>query len=310
MARWRRRCGAVWSALVIAAAPAALAAQQPPAPAGTQQAQEKAALLRFCTQMDQSAEHTVQSIRDRTDCWKRMQVEGMGDSLVDARYRAALADYDAAMNADSLRRAAETVNQRLIAVQRAIQARDLGSARGNVDTILAMQPGNQRAIAFRDRIDGLDQARRARLVLLGIAGLVLVAAAGLAIASRRIAVRHHREVEAQRARSEHQKAVLEIVDGIGRGKIYTINGPIFRVGSAESDRPEEKNDLVLSDSGGFISRYHCAIVRKEGKFFLIDSSLNGTYLDDELLERGEHRVLEDGAEFSLAGMARFKFLLV
>jgi len=29
-----------------------------------------------------------------------------------------------------------------------------------------------------------------------------------------------------------------------------------------------------------------------------------------LLERGEHRALDDGAEFSLAGMARVKFLLM
>ena len=74
--------------------------------------------------------------------------------------------------------------------------------------------------------------------------------------------------------------MLEIIDGIGRGKMYTIDGPIFRIGSAVSDRPEEKNDLILSDAGAFISRYHCAIVRKDGQFFLIDSSLNGTYMDE------------------------------
>jgi hypothetical protein len=292
--------------------PAALTAQRPqhPAAADAQRDQEKATLLHFCQQMDQSSAHTVQGIRDRTDCWKRMQLEGMGDSVVDAGYRAAVADYDVAMKSDSTRLASDAVDQKLSVVQRAIQARDLVAAQRTVNQVLAAQPGNQRALAFRDRIVALAKARRVRSVLFGVAGAVFLLALALGLGSRLLATHHRRTVARRRADASQQTAVLEIVDGVGRGKIYTISGSIFRIGSAVSDRPEEKNDLILSDAGAFISRYHCAIVRKDGRFFLIDSSLNGTYMDEQLLERGEHRALEDGAEFSLAGMARVKFLMM
>lgn len=302
----------VGTVLALTLTPAVLGAQQPqnPAQSAAQLNQEKATLLHFCQQMDQTSAHTVQGIRDRTDCWKRMQLEGMDDSVVDAGYRAAVADYDAAAKTDSTRLAGDAVDQKLASVQRAIQARDLVGAQHAVDQVLAAQPDNQRALAFRDRIVALTKARRVRLALFGVAAGVLLLALALGVGARVLATRHKRQVERRRAGASQQTAVLEIVDGVGRGKLYTIAGPIFRIGSAVSDRPEEKNDLVLSDAGAFISRYHCAIVRKDGHFFLIDSSLNGTYMDEELLQRGEQRALEDGAEFSLAGMARVKFLLM
>lgn len=281
-----------------------------PAVLSAQRDQEKATLLRACKQLDQSPDKTLQSIRDRTDCWKRMQLQGMGDSTVDVGYRAAVADYDVAAKSDSVRRAAEAVDTTLAAAQRAIQARDLIGARRLVDGVLAAQSDNQRALAFRDRIGALARTQQLRNTLFSIAGAVLLLAVLVAGGARLLARRHERLAAKARAELSSQKAMLEIVDGVGRGKIYAIDGPIFRIGSAESDRPEERNDLVLSDTKGFISRYHCTIVRKNGRYFLIDSSLNGTYMDEDLLDRGEHRPLDDGEEFSIAGMARVKFLII
>ena len=119
------------AALALLIVPAALAARQAQHPSGAsaERDQEKATLLHFCQQMDQSSAHTVQGVRDRTDCWKRMQLEGMGDSVVDAGYRAAVADYDAAVKSDSTRLAGDAVDQKLAFVQRAIQARDLADLR-------------------------------------------------------------------------------------------------------------------------------------------------------------------------------------
>lgn len=282
-------------------APAALAAQRD---------QERATLLHACQQLDLSPDKTLQSIRDRTDCWKRMQLQGMGDSTVAARYREAVADYDAAATTDSVRRAGDAIDRALANAQRAIQARDMEGARHLVDGVLVAQPDNQRALAFRDRIVALTRTQELRNTLFKLAGAVLLLGLLVAGSARVFARRHERVVARQRAELSNQKAMLEIIDGIGRGKIYAIEGPIFRIGSAESDRPEEKNDLIISDAGAFISRYHCTIVRKNGKYFLIDSSLNGTYMDEDLLDRGEHRPLDDGDEFSIAGMARVKFLII
>jgi hypothetical protein len=275
-----------------------------------QKVQEKATLLHFCQQMDRSGGQTLQSIRDRTDCWKRMQLQGMSDATVDAGYHNAVADYDAAVRSDSARRASDALDRTLASVPGLIQVRDLAGARHAVDLVLAAQPDNQRALAFRDRIVALTRGRDLRRALLKVAAGVLVLALLFGGGARLFAIRHARVAARQRIELASRKAMLEIVDGIGRGKLYAIEGAVFRIGSAQSDRPEEKNDLIISDNDAFISRYHCTVVRRDGKYFLIDSSLNGTYMGDDLLDRGEHRELEDGDEFSLAGMARVKFLLL
>lgn len=293
--------------LLAAARPGVLAAQAQ----GTQQReQEKAALLHFCQQLDQSTDRTLQNIRDRTDCWKRMQLQGMEDSTVDAGYRAAVADYDAAIKSDSVRLAGDALDHELNSIPKLIQARKLDEAGRAADAVLAAQPDNQRALAFRDRIRALDKLQRTRRTLFGLAGAVLLLALLVGGGAKLLAIRHRRQVARQLAVAAARKAMLEIIDGVGRGKLYAIEGPVFRIGSAQSDRPEEKNDLIVSDNDAFISRYHCTIVRTDGKYFLMDSSLNGTYVDEELLDRGEHRELRDGDEFSLAGMARVKFLLI
>ncbi len=309
-------------ALVLAIVPATLAAQRQvtsrrsrtAAPTPARQESERASLLRFCLQTDSTAARTVEGVRLRTDCWKRMQLQGMGDSLVAARYQAALDDFVAAARADSTRRANDSsaagVAGRMEAIQRALQESRIEEADRLVTAVLLIQPENQRALAFRDRVLALKRTRRLRTTLFAVAGVVLLLGLGLGIAARILAKRHEQESAARRVIESQRKAMVEIVDGVGRGKIYTVEGPIFRIGSAASERPEERNDLILSDEGAFISRFHCSIVRKDGRYFLIDSSLNGTYLGDELLQRGEHRALHDGSEFSIAGMARFKFLLM
>jgi pSer/pThr/pTyr-binding forkhead associated (FHA) protein len=105
------------------------------------------------------------------------------------------------------------------------------------------------------------------------------------------------------------RAVIKVVDGIGRGKLMPVEKDIFRIGAADGERPDEKNDLVISDSSALVSRYHCTVLRKGRDYFLLDSSLNGTKLNGRRLDRGEHHPLEDGDEFILADAARVKFLL-
>lgn len=276
--------------------------------------QERGTLMRYCDHVDSVTASTIAGIRDRTDCWKRIQLEGMGNALVDERYRAAIRDYDIAVAADSARRAVEAreaqIDDQLSSIQRAMTARALPRADSIVTMVLATQPDNQRALAFKERVIALQRARQLQLAVYIAAGLVLVTAMTLAATARVMAVRRARAADLEHRKAEQRTAMLRIIDGVGRGKMYTMSGPIFRIGSAESDRPEEKNDLVLSDESAYVSRYHCAILRKDGNYYLIDSSLNGTSVDDDAVERGEPRLLEDGSEFTLSGVTRLKFLLV
>ncbi len=270
--------------------------------------------MRYCDHVDSVSAPTLEGARERTDCWKRIQLEGIGNALVEERYRAAVRDYDNLVAADSSRRAIAAreaqVDQQLVTVQRALVARDLTLADSTVMSVLAIQPQNQRAIAFKERVVTLRRANQLRLAVYVVAGLVLAVALALLVTARVMAVRQSRAEEVERQKAALRTAMVRIIDGVGRGKMYTLSGPIFRIGSAQSDRPEEQNDLVLSDESAYVSRYHCAILRKDGCYYLIDTSLNGTYVDDTLVERGEPTLLDDGSEFSLSGVTRLKFLLV
>jgi hypothetical protein len=236
----------------------------------------------------------------------------MGDALVDAKYQAAVADFDQATRHDSTRKASDSsaaaVNARMLAAQRAIQARNLDDAESAVNDVLAIQPTNQRALVLNDRIVALKRARQLKITLVAVGAAVLVLATGLGVLAKKLGKKHTEKAAQQKVAAADRKAMLKIVDGVGRGKVYTIESALFRIGAASSDKPEEKNDLVLSDSAASISRYHCSIIRRDGRFFLIDSSLNGTRVNDEPLDRGEHHALRDGDEVTVADVSRLKFL--
>lgn len=271
-------------------------------------------MMRYCDHVDSIAAPTLAGIRERTDCWKRVQLEGMGSALVDERYLAAVRAYDALVAADSARRAAVAldaqVDRALQAVSPALVARNLALADSLVQSVLLGQPSNQRALAFRERIASLHRADELRTTVNIVAGVLAGAALLFGVIAWIMVVRQSRAAALEREKAAQRTAMVRIIDGVGRGKMYTLHGPIFRIGSAQSDRPEEQNDLVLSDEAAYVSRYHCAILRKDGCYYIIDSSLNGTSVERETLERGEPRLLEDGAEFTLSGVTRLKFLLV
>ena len=287
------------------------------APRGTadaKQGQDRATLMRYCDHIDSVSAPTLQGIRDRSDCWKRIQLEGLGSVLVDERYQAAVRAYDSVVQTDSLKRAViareARVDQELLAIQQSITTRDLDAAMTTVNAVLSVQSQNPRAQAFKDRILALRQAQQLRVAVYVASGLVVLAAFVLVLSAWIVARRQSRANRVERERTALRKAMVKITDGLGRGKMYTIEGALFRIGSALSDRPEEKNDLVLSDDTAYVSRYHCAILRKDNNYYLIDSSLNGTYLNEKMVDRGEPYLVEDGDELSVAGMARLKFLLV
>ena len=102
---------------------------------------------------------------------------------------------------------------------------------------------------------------------------------------------------------------MQVIDGVGRGRFVSIAGPVFRIGAVGAETPEEKNDLVISDADRRVSRHHCTIVKRDGHYYLIDASRNGTWLNGEALPRGEQRRLEDGDELVVADAARLKFLV-
>jgi pSer/pThr/pTyr-binding forkhead associated (FHA) protein len=136
------------------------------------------------------------------------------------------------------------------------------------------------------------------------AGALGVFGAGILVLLRRLGGKPG----AEKAGAAGPRAIVKVIDGVGRGRLAPVEKEVFRIGAADGERPDEKNDLVISDSAALVSRYHCTILRKGRDYFLLDSSLNGTRLNDQPLQRGEHQPLDDGDEIVLAGASRLKFL--
>jgi hypothetical protein len=286
--------------------------------AAAQKQAEKDTLFAYGRRLDSQQPQTTTSAKERLDFWEGLKLSGMLDAEVFQRYQQALRDYDQLRQQDSVRRASDSstaaVNARIERATRALQARDLDAAESSVDELLAANPENQRALFLKDRITALQKARRFKILLVGLGAALLVLGAATAAFAGKVLKKDKSgdgKSDAKGAAAggtPTRKALIKVVDGVGRGKLYTMDGDVLRIGAAQSDRPEEHNDIVISDSAAAVSRFHCSIIRRGKDYFLVDASLNGTEVNDEPLDRGEHHRLDDGDEFTLAAVSRLKFL--
>jgi hypothetical protein len=244
-------------------------------------------------------------IIDPADVEARLGYEQAQRDLEQARTQEAAQKQ--ALDAEQKTREAQAGDRRekLAMAERALYARDLNSAEQIVTGVLAQSPDDPRALSLRDAIRQANDARRFTRRMMLAAGAMLALAAVIVVLVRKLAPKKD---EDGARREVGPRAVVKVIDGVGRGRLIPIEKEIFRIGAAEGERPEEKNDLVISDSAATVSRYHCNILRKGRDYFLLDSSLNGTWLNERPLRPGEHHPLEDGDEIVIAGAARVKFL--
>ncbi len=276
------------------------------------QQEDRARLLKMARDASLTPAATVRDAEERMERWKMVM-------LVDPAHVEARLGYEQAQKAlDAARAREETVRttrevrdreqsekrDRLRLAERALYTRDLDGAGSILADILRQHPDDPRAGSLMEMLRGARRAHEVRRRLAyGAAGLMVTAL--LLAAWARGAYRARREGAAP---STRPRALVRIVDGVGRGKLVPITQDILRIGAADDPEDGGANDLVVSDAGAAVSRYHCAIVRKGRDYLLLDSSLNGTRLNGRRLPHGEHHVLRHGDEFVLAGSSRLKFL--
>jgi Domain of Unknown Function (DUF1080)/FHA domain len=98
-----------------------------------------------------------------------------------------------------------------------------------------------------------------------------------------------------------KNAYLEVIDGIDKGKRFNLDGEVAHIGAVAADGGN-KNEIVVRDLERQISRFHCEIHKRNGKFFLIDcNSANGTKVDGNRASAGRPIRLKSGARIDLAG---------
>jgi hypothetical protein len=245
---------------------------------------EKERILRAARAKEATAVVTVENARERLELWKQVR-------LIDPNELEAQLGYQRAERADQ-----------------ALQSGDLEAAEEMADDLLSRAPGNVDALRIKKAVRVARAAKAFRFWLILGAGLLLVVAIVVAIFARR-GLKRLRQRDQMAGSEGGGKAVLKIVDGIGRGRIVTVDKEIFRIGAAQGTKPDEINDLILSDSGSLVSRFHCSIIQHGEEYLLVDSSTNGTELNGEPLVRGEDRRLRDGDELVVASVSRLKFLV-
>lgn len=274
---------------------------------------EKERILRAARAKEAAAKVEVANARERLELWKQVRLIDPNDLEAQLGYQRAERDLEKAREQEEQKAqadAAATGEQgvQLRRADQALQAGDLNAAEQLADDVLSRAPGNVDALRIKRAVQVARSAKSFRFRLILGAGLLLVVAVVVAILARR-GLKRLRQRDAMAAAEGGGKAVLKIVDGIGRGRIVTVNKEIFRIGAAQGTKPEEINDLILSDSRSLVSRFHCSIIRHGDDYLLVDSSTNGTELNGEPLVRGEDRRLRDGDEFVVASVSRLKFLM-
>jgi hypothetical protein len=289
-------------------------AAPPPADAAlAAQAADRERYLREARARELTRDTTAQNAQDRLTAWSLVRAidpadpeaaQGHArarDDLALARRREQAARVQAA---DSAERA--QVRTQLRGAQAAMQGGDVRSAEAQVSQALAVAPDDPQARSLQAAIAARRRSDELRRLYLLLGGGMLLGGGGVGYVAWR-AVRSARDRARERAAA--RQANLQVIDGVGRGRFVPITGPVFRIGAVASELPEERNDLVISDAARMVSRHHCTILKREGEYYLVDASLNGTWLNGVAVPRGEQHRLDDGDELVVADAARLRFLV-
>ena len=272
-----------------------------------QQIEDRKLLLDKAHERDTACDSTVACAKERLELWQMVQIEDPASVEGRLGYARAQRDFDAAKARDDKQQARdESLNtdrlNRLREAEAYIRRADLEAASTIVDDILAARPDDERAKSMRAIIELRKDQRRTliRIIVIAVVALILIV---ILVVLAVVAVRKHKAAGQQvAAENAAKRATLQVVDGVGRGRSASLTGDVFRIGAAEGD-DSTRNDLVLSDADARISRFHCNVTKQGGKFFVIDTSSNGTVLNGSLLRRGEPKRLGSGDTLVLAESA-------
>jgi 3-keto-disaccharide hydrolase/FHA domain-containing protein len=184
-----------------------------------------------------------------------------------------------------------TKHDELAKAQDAFYHRDLKSADTHLKIAETVAPNDPEVSALRQQIDALrTQAARVRYFWMGGSVLVLGAGGTLVFLKRR-----------------KKDGYLQIVSGLDNGRKYNLDREIVRIGAIAQDGGAS-NDIVVRDVEHMISRFHCEIHGRNGKFYLIDcNSANGTRVDKQRIPPGKPAQLKNGSRVDLGGTVSFRF---
>lgn len=258
---------------------------------------------------------TLQSVQERLQFWEGMKLTPPFNPEVHQAFDRARRDLETLQREDSSKRASDArladVDKKLDVATRSLRTNSFSDVVSITDDILASDPGNEKARRLKVAAENGEKLRRLKITLFALGAAAIALFVVLSVFAKKIFRKESGgdpSTTPVGATANGRRVYVKVVDGVGRGKLVPVPGDVFRIGAMESADDADRNDLVLSDSLAAISRHHCDIIRKGRDYFLVDSSRNGTRLNDRILARGDERRLRDGDEFSLADVSRLKFV--
>jgi hypothetical protein len=95
---------------------------------------------------------------------------------------------------------------------------------------------------------------------------------------------------------------LEMIEGPQMGQVFVLQKEATALGALASEV-----DWAIEDPLRKISRRHCDVVRQGRHYFLVDCSLNGTFLNGRALQKGQPALLKRGDQIGLGGEVTLRF---
>ena len=96
--------------------------------------------------------------------------------------------------------------------------------------------------------------------------------------------------------------VLEMIDGPQIGQQFVLQKEATALGALASEV-----DWAIEDPLRKISRRHCDVIRQGRHYFLVDCSMNGTFLNGRPLQKGQPALLRRGDQIGLGGAVTLRF---
>jgi FHA domain len=95
---------------------------------------------------------------------------------------------------------------------------------------------------------------------------------------------------------------LKCVDGPCKGETFALEGPEILIGAVDGEA-----NIIINDRKRLISRRHCLIWQEKRNFYIIDESVNGTFVNGQRVSKENGQLLRNKNEISLAGAATLIF---
>jgi hypothetical protein len=196
---------------------------------------------------------------------------------------------------DAIRDKQEKAKQKAQQVSTLVQQAETALGRGEVvearkavGEALTLDPGNRAAQVINRLVqDELKSRLVARVVTWSVLGTMALAALGAAF----VWIRRTKRV-----------STLEMIEGPQPGDIFRLEKETTVIGALEKEA-----DWPIADLSRRVSRRHCEITRSGSRYFLVDVSTNGTWINGRPAPAGEPVLLRRGDLISIADDVVLRF---